>query len=192
MSTLMKRLVERNLLDDVARIAAKHNATVEEVTSRMRQAHIQAARKECYELLIERGWSAAEIARLFERDHTTILGALGRTRAANRAPPAHPVLGKENCPTCGTPISWAAPLSDREAARTFAFGRCECGGYWRLQAWQYPNIAEVPVEVAALRGADGIVRFSDGQGGPQRTAEELLEAIAQIAAQRARASGQEK
>lgn len=65
-------------------IADKHHITVAQMKERSRRAYLVAARREAYEYLAApppkgRGWSSTQIAAFFQKDHTTILWAMGRT-----------------------------------------------------------------------------------------------------------------
>jgi hypothetical protein len=55
-------------------IARKHGFTLKKLTEPGKFKSLCAARKECYRYLWdERGWSTTQIARLFNRDHTTVV-----------------------------------------------------------------------------------------------------------------------
>lgn len=73
-------LCNRGVGNIVARAAADHHATVEEVCGRCTYAHVVEARVAVWRELHGLGWSAAFIGRLFDRDHSTILHGLRKPR----------------------------------------------------------------------------------------------------------------
>lgn len=84
-AAVMRRLTERDLLPLMISVAAKRHVPMTDIVGRGREASVVAARHEVW------GWleantemSIAEMARLFEVNHTSILYALGRL-AAKRA-----------------------------------------------------------------------------------------------------------
>jgi chromosomal replication initiation ATPase DnaA len=71
-------LASRGLLEDVQAIALRHAATVDELGSRSRLAHVVGARHEAMRLMRDRGLSYPAIGLLFERDHTSVMYAIGK------------------------------------------------------------------------------------------------------------------
>ena len=61
-------------------VAEEWLVDVDALFSRERNKRIWGARRELWWRLSKEGFSASEIARLFERDHTTILAGLNRVR----------------------------------------------------------------------------------------------------------------
>jgi chromosomal replication initiation ATPase DnaA len=57
----------------IVQIAEQHGCTVADVRSYSKEPHHVDARRACYLWLREQGWSLVRIARLFDRDHTSVL-----------------------------------------------------------------------------------------------------------------------
>jgi hypothetical protein len=72
---LRERLAKRGLLERVEAVVAAHHSTIELVASRIRTTSVSRARKAVYKSLVDAGFSMSEVARLFGRDHSTIMSA---------------------------------------------------------------------------------------------------------------------
>lgn len=70
----------------VAAVAFRHGLQERDLYERTRWKHIAAARKAAMQRVAFHfpGMSSTELAALFQRHHTTVLHALGRTAAARR------------------------------------------------------------------------------------------------------------
>lgn len=77
--TFRDRLAIRGLLVPVEQACAEHHATLEEVASRSKVAHVARARHEAMRRLRKCGLSSTAIGNLFDRDHSTVLVALKGT-----------------------------------------------------------------------------------------------------------------
>jgi len=60
-------------LSDIGLVALKHGLTRHDILGRVKTTHICRARHEAFYTFRRRGWSYAEIGRLFGRDHSTII-----------------------------------------------------------------------------------------------------------------------
>ena len=83
---IVDALRDRDLLDLLDAVCRRRNVTREEVCGRRRTRNIARARQELWwELRRDPGMSFGEIARLFDRNHTTVMTGVrvfARTRAA--------------------------------------------------------------------------------------------------------------
>jgi chromosomal replication initiation ATPase DnaA len=57
-------------------VAASHGCTLEQLRGKAKFRRFVAARRDCYAYLRSRGWTLHQIARQFNRDHTSILWLL--------------------------------------------------------------------------------------------------------------------
>ncbi|MGK3995150.1 helix-turn-helix domain-containing protein [Sorangium sp. So ce1024] len=74
----LESLRARGLLAIVKRICAREGASVEEIFSERRSAHIARARRMVWWELRDRGWNYVEIAEFFGRDHSSVILAVAR------------------------------------------------------------------------------------------------------------------
>jgi len=69
----------------IALVAAKHGITTADLMSVTRKKNIVEARQEAmYRIKVSTGYSVLEIARLFSKDHTTILHAISKYERKSR------------------------------------------------------------------------------------------------------------
>ena len=78
LSTLSVTTPRQFTLAIVESVAAKHGVPVREIFGTCRAAHIVAARHEAMAEVVEARphWSYPTVARIFHRDHTTVISAL--------------------------------------------------------------------------------------------------------------------
>jgi chromosomal replication initiation ATPase DnaA len=67
---------------ELEQIAKRYGLSLNDLKSRSRTAQRVAARAECFAHLQSKGFSLSQIGGAFNRDHTTVLWALGRTKRA--------------------------------------------------------------------------------------------------------------
>lgn len=75
-----KHLKEVDLLEPMVRICRNHHITLEGAFSPSRYKNVVFARVACWAYLREMGKSYTEIANMWGRDHTTVMGCLKRKR----------------------------------------------------------------------------------------------------------------
>jgi hypothetical protein len=85
---VLDRLKVRDLAVKALGIARKRGATLLEVCGTARDNHIKLARVEVWRWLQSLGWSYSSIGKLWGHDHSTIYGALRRTKRKRRAVPS--------------------------------------------------------------------------------------------------------
>ena len=88
---ILRRLRARGFGEALTGIATASFVTAEEIVGNCREAHIVEARHKVWFVMRREGLSYPAIARLVERDHTTIMYALKKIEAQHRElPPAGP------------------------------------------------------------------------------------------------------
>jgi chromosomal replication initiation ATPase DnaA len=71
---------ERNLAE-IDLVALRHGLTRHDLLGRARTKKVSIARKQCYQILRDRGMSYPQIGAFFGRHYTTVLDSLPITRA---------------------------------------------------------------------------------------------------------------
>lgn len=87
---VLDRMRFRGALDIAQQLAKESRCTLEELAGRTRGPRAVAARHATWKALVAGGFSVNGVAKLFGVNHTTVLVALGRSKA-----------GVCICPTCG-------------------------------------------------------------------------------------------
>lgn len=129
----------RGLLWLLDGVCTEHHVTADELLGRSRLPHVVAARHEVWRRLQDLGWSSSAIARLCDRDPTTVtyaLGAKSRSPKVAGPPPARkarPPIG--DCHLCAAAFE---PHSGKDRAYCVACRR------WRRKCW----LAGVPAPSA--------------------------------------------
>lgn len=72
---------EKNLAD-IEAIAQEHGFTAEDMLGKSRFRMLVNVRRKCVVMLREKGYSTTEIGRIMQRDHSTIVHSLQKSRAA--------------------------------------------------------------------------------------------------------------
>jgi len=78
-AAVVQALDARDLLDLARQVCASRGVTLNELCSRVRYQGVSRARHEFWWLLLhhpDRFYSLSDIARLFQRDHTTVLAGV--------------------------------------------------------------------------------------------------------------------
>jgi chromosomal replication initiator protein len=68
-------------LDDIEAIAKEHRFTLEDILGKNRFGPLVKVRRKCVVMLREKGYSTTEIGRIMNRDHSTIVTSLQKSRA---------------------------------------------------------------------------------------------------------------
>ena len=68
-------------LDEIEAIAKAHCFTLEDILGPRKFKHLVAVRRKCIVVLRQKGHTTTEIGRIMNRDHTTIVHALQKSRA---------------------------------------------------------------------------------------------------------------
>lgn len=71
---------EKNLAD-IDAIAREHKFTQEDILGKSRFGPLVKVRRKCVVMLREKGYSTTEIGRIMNRDHSTIVTSLQKSRA---------------------------------------------------------------------------------------------------------------
>jgi chromosomal replication initiator protein len=71
---------ERNLVD-IDAIAQEHKFTLEDILGKRKFKPLVKIRRKCVVMLREKGYSTTEIGRIMNRDHSTIVTSLQKSRA---------------------------------------------------------------------------------------------------------------
>jgi len=71
---------ERNIAD-IDAIAQEHCFTVDDILGKSRFKMLVRVRRKCVVMLREKGYSTTEIGRIMNRDHSTIVTSLQKSRA---------------------------------------------------------------------------------------------------------------
>lgn len=72
---------EQNLAD-IEVIAKEHRFTLEDILGKSRFGPLVKVRRKCVVMLRDKGYSTTEIGRIMNRDHSTIVNSLQKSRAA--------------------------------------------------------------------------------------------------------------
>ena len=72
---------EQNLAD-IEIIAKEHRFTLEDILGKSRFGPLVKVRRKCVVMLRDKGYSTTEIGRIMNRDHSTIVTSLQKSRAA--------------------------------------------------------------------------------------------------------------
>jgi chromosomal replication initiator protein len=72
---------EQNLAD-IEVIAKEHRFTLEDILGKSRFVPLVKVRRKCVVMLREKGYSTTEIGRIMNRDHSTIVNSLQKSRVA--------------------------------------------------------------------------------------------------------------
>jgi chromosomal replication initiator protein len=71
---------EQNLAD-IEFIAKEHRFTLEDILGKSRFGPLVKVRRKCVVMLRDKGYSTTEIGRIMNRDHSTIVTSLQKSRA---------------------------------------------------------------------------------------------------------------
>jgi chromosomal replication initiator protein len=71
---------ERNLAE-IDAIAQEHKFTLEDILGKRKFKPLVTVRRKCVVMLREKGYSTTEIGRIMNRDHSTIVTSLQKSRA---------------------------------------------------------------------------------------------------------------
>lgn len=68
-------------LDEIEAIAKEHRFTLEDILGKSRFGPLVKVRRKCVVMLRENGYSTTEIGRIMQRDHSTIVTSLQKSKA---------------------------------------------------------------------------------------------------------------
>ncbi len=81
-ASLLKAIEDRDYLHDVTTICRKHHVTLDELLAGSREKHVSRARLACILKMRDDGLSYPSIATMLNLDHSSVMQAVRRARAA--------------------------------------------------------------------------------------------------------------